>query len=150
MPRAPSSSRACSIDSALPAVEQAGGIIFRVDPVTGVSILLVSSKKERGHWIFPKGHVERGETAAEAALRETEEEAGVGGELLGPAGALEFDWGGRHFRVEYFLIRATSETPRTDGRTKVWLPVADALTRLTHADSRRLLRDAHPRMVDGT
>jgi 8-oxo-dGTP pyrophosphatase MutT (NUDIX family) len=150
MPRASSSSRACSIDSALPAVEQAGGIIFRVDPVTGVSILLVSSKKEPGHWIFPKGHVERGETAAEAALRETEEEAGVTGELLGPAGELEFDWGRRHYRVEYFLIRAASETSRTDGRSKVWLPFADALARLTYADTQRLLRDAHPRMVDGT
>ena len=114
-----------------------------------ISVLLVSSKKEPGHWIFPKGHVERGETAAEAALRETEEEAGVDGELLGPVGALEFDWRGRRYRVEYFLIRATAETPRTDGRTKVWLPFDDALARLTYADTQRLLREAHPRMIDG-
>ena len=115
-----------------------------------VSVLLVSSKKEPGNWIFPKGHVERGETAPEAALRETEEEAGVDGELLGPVGSLEFEWRGRRYRVEYFLIRATAETPRTDGRTKVWLPFADALARLTYADTRRLLSDARPRMVDGT
>jgi 8-oxo-dGTP pyrophosphatase MutT (NUDIX family) len=136
----------------LAAVAQAGGIVFRVHgPGTGgISVLLVSSKKEPGHWIFPKGHVERGETAAEAALRETEEEAGVTGELLGPAGALEFDWGRRHYRVEYFLIRAASETSRTDGRSKVWLPFADALARLTYPETQRLLRDAHPRMVDGT
>jgi 8-oxo-dGTP pyrophosphatase MutT (NUDIX family) len=136
----------------LAAVAQAGGIAFRVHgPGRGdISVLLVSSKKEAGHWIFPKGHIERGETAAEAALRETEEEAGVDGELVGPAGTLEFDWGGRHYLVEYFLIRATSESPRTDGRTKVWLPFADALARLTYADTQRLLRDAHPRMIDGT
>jgi len=126
--------------------------VFRVEgPGPGdFSVLLVSSKKEPGHWIFPKGHVERGETAAEAALRETEEEAGVTGELLGPAGALEFDWGRRHYRVEYFLIRAASETSRTDGRSKVWLPFADALARLTYADTQRLLREARPRMVDGS
>jgi 8-oxo-dGTP pyrophosphatase MutT (NUDIX family) len=134
----------------LPAVAQAGGIVFRAGPTDGdVSILLVSSKKEPGNWIFPKGHVERGETAAAAALRETQEEAGVDGELLGPAGALEFDWGGKRYRVEYFLIRATSETADTDGRTKVWLPFDEALERLTYTDIRRLLREAHPRMADG-
>jgi 8-oxo-dGTP pyrophosphatase MutT (NUDIX family) len=135
----------------LAAVAQAGGIVFRVDGRgdDGISILLVSSKKEPGHWIFPKGHVERGETAAEAALRETEEEAGVGGDLLGPAGALEFDWRGKRYLVEYFLVRATSETPKTDGRTKVWLPFDKALARLTHSDTQRLLREALPRMVDG-
>ena len=115
-----------------------------------VSVLLVSSKKEPGHWIFPKGHVERGESAPQAALRETEEEAGVAGTLLGPLGALEFDWRGKRYLVQYFLIRATSETPKTDGRTKVWLPFDDALDRLTYPDTRQLLRDAHPRMVDGT
>jgi len=126
--------------------------VFRADgPGDGdITVLLVSSKKEPGNWIFPKGHVERGETAPEAALRETEEEAGVAGTLLGPAGALEFDWRGTRYRVEYFLIRATSETPKTDGRTKVWLPFDDALARLTYADTQRLLREAHPRMVDGT
>ena len=126
--------------------------MFRVDgPGDGdISVLLVSSKKEPGHWIFPKGHVERGETAPEAALRETEEEAGVAGTLLGPVGALEFDWRGKRYLVQYFLIRAMSETPRTDGRTKVWLPFDAAVERLTYPDTRQLLRDAHPRMVDGT
>ena len=116
----------------------------------GVSVLLVSSKKEPGHWIFPKGHIERGESAPEAALRETEEEAGVDGDLLGPVGALEFDWRSERYRVEYFLIRARAETDRTDGRTKVWLPFDEALARLTYDDTRRLLREAHPRMVDGS
>jgi 8-oxo-dGTP pyrophosphatase MutT (NUDIX family) len=133
------------------AVAQAGGIVFRVDGPgdDDISVLLVSSKKEPGNWIFPKGHVERGETAAEAALRETVEEAGVDGDLLGPVGTLEFDWRGKRYMVEYFLVRATSETPKTDGRAKVWLPFEDALARLTYADTQRLLREAHPRMVDG-
>jgi ADP-ribose pyrophosphatase YjhB (NUDIX family) len=131
-------------------VAQAGGIVFRADPGRGgVSVLLVSSKKEPGNWIFPKGHVERGETAAEAGLREVEEEAGVTGELIGPAGEQEFEWRGRRYRVDYFLIRAVGETDQTDGRTKVWLPFDDALARLTYPDTRRLLRQAHSRMIDG-
>jgi len=75
--------------------------VFRADgPGDGdITVLLVSSKKEPGNWIFPKGHVERGESAAEAALRETEEEAGVDGALVGPVGALEFEWRGRRYQV---------------------------------------------------
>ena len=129
-------------------VAQAGGIAYRVDARQGgVSVLLVSSKKEPGNWIFPKGHVESGETAREAALRETEEEAGVSGDMLGPAGTQEFDWRGKPFRVEYFLIRATSETSETDGRKKVWLPFDYALKKLTYPETKKMLRDARPRMV---
>ena len=123
-------------------VPQAGGIAFRG---TGrrLSILLVSSKKQPGFWIFPKGHIEHGETAAEAGMRETEEEAGVTGELLGPVGGpLEYDWNGKRYSVQYFLIRATSESPATDGRSIAWVSFEEALTRLSFEDTGRLLREA--------
>ena len=51
-------------------VSQAGGIAFRGSG-RDLTILLVTSKKQPGFWIFPKGHVERGETAAQAGVRET-------------------------------------------------------------------------------
>ena len=42
-------------------------------------------------------------------IRETMEEAGVTGDLLGPVGApLEYDWNGKRYSVQYFLIRATA------------------------------------------
>lgn len=131
------------------AVRQAGGIVFRGSG-GDLSILLVTSKKQPGFLIFPKGHVEPGETDAEAGVRETQEEAGVTGELLGPVGApLEYDWGGKRYRVQYFLIRATSESPATDGRTIAWLPFDEALKRLSFDDTGRLLREARAQM-EGT
>ena len=72
-----------------------------------------------------------------------------GGVSVLAVGALEFDWRSKRYRVEYFLIRARSETNKTDGRKKVWLPYDEALARLTYEDTRRLLRDARPRMIDG-
>ena len=127
-------------------VAQAGGIAFR-GAGRDLSILLVTSKKQAGFWIFPKGHVEPGESAADAGVRETEEEAGVTGELLGPVGApLEYDWNGKRYSVQYFLIRATREEPATDGRTVVWLPFDEALARLSFADTSRLLREARARI----
>jgi 8-oxo-dGTP pyrophosphatase MutT (NUDIX family) len=43
-------------------------------------VLLVTSRYT-GEWIVPKGNVEADESAAQTALREAEEEAGVSGEL---------------------------------------------------------------------
>jgi diadenosine hexaphosphate hydrolase (ATP-forming) len=131
------------------AVPQAGGIAFR-GRGRDLRILLVTAKKQPGFWIFPKGHVEAGETAAEAGVRETQEEAGVTGDLLGPAGTQEFDWGGKRYRVEYFLIRATSEAPANDGRTIAWLPFDEALERLSFDDTGRLLREVRPRIDDAS
>jgi 8-oxo-dGTP pyrophosphatase MutT (NUDIX family) len=123
-------------------VEQAGGIVYRVEHGTP-AILVVTSKRDPSRWIFPKGHIERGETSAETALRETVEEAGVEGDIVGPVGApLEFDWSGKRYRVQYFLIRATSESPSLEGRQKAWLPFDKALKRLSHKELRALLREA--------
>jgi diadenosine hexaphosphate hydrolase (ATP-forming) len=129
-----------------PVVPQAGGIAFRGSG-RDLEILLVTSKKQAGFWIFPKGHVEPGESAAQAGVRETVEEAGVAGDLLGPVGGpLEYDWSGKRYSVQYFLIRARSESPASDGREVVWLPFDDALARLSFGDTGRLLREARPRM----
>ena len=127
------------------AVPLAGGIAFRGHG-RDLKVLLVTSKKQPAVWIFPKGHVEPDETTAEAGVRETQEEAGVTGDLLGPAGTLEYDWGGKRYRVEYFLIRATSEAPANDGRTIAWLAFDEALDRLSFDDTGRLLRELRGRM----
>ena len=49
----------------------AGGVVRNAQ---GEVLLL---KHKSGSWVFPKGHIDPGETALEAALREVEEEAGV-------------------------------------------------------------------------
>ena len=129
-------------------VLQAGGIAFRGSG-RDLRILLVTSKKQPGFWIFPKGHVEPGETAAQAGVRETMEEAGVTGDLIGGVGVpLEYDWDGKRYSVQYFLIRATAESPASDGRTIAWLPIDEAMARLSFDDTGRLLREARGRMEE--
>ena len=51
-----------------------------VEGPEGVQVLLISSRKGKGH-VFPKGGWEEDEGLSEAAMRETVEEAGVRGEL---------------------------------------------------------------------
>ena len=42
-----------------------------------VLLLQHVSKGRKGHWDFPKGHVDKGETEIETALRELKEETGI-------------------------------------------------------------------------
>jgi 8-oxo-dGTP pyrophosphatase MutT (NUDIX family) len=55
--------------------DQSFGIIPTHDHAGSRRFLLVHQKK--GHWGFPKGHAEKGESATESALRELAEETGI-------------------------------------------------------------------------
>jgi 8-oxo-dGTP pyrophosphatase MutT (NUDIX family) len=127
-------------------VQQAGGIVFRRNRA-GISILLVRAKRDPSAWIFPKGHIEPGETARATAVRETREEAGVQGEAMGEIGdPQEFEWAGRWYRVQYFLIQMTSESDETDGRAKAWFSFDEALDRISFTSARDLLLQARKRI----
>lgn len=52
-----------------------GAVIFR--KYHGNTELLLIKHTNGGHWSFPKGHVEPGETEAETARREVREETGL-------------------------------------------------------------------------
>jgi len=74
--------------------------------VVGTDGCLVLRRAGTDEWIFPKGHLERGERAADAAVREVREETGLDIRLLGPIGTTRYAFGrdGQHRkRVEWFL-----------------------------------------------
>lgn len=56
----------------------AGAIVYR-HTAEGLRFLLITDAY--GHWTFPKGHLEAGETSTAAARREVAEETGVDGHL---------------------------------------------------------------------
>lgn len=123
-------------------IPQAGAIVFRRDDGF-VRVLLVRSLKDPRLWVFPKGSIEAGETPQVAALRETFEEAGVSGLIVGRAGpTLGFESGGRHLAVEYFLVEMTAEMPSPEGREKCWYLPEDAADRITFQNARDLLKSA--------
>lgn len=126
----------------MPIIQQAGSIVVRTDGKEP-QVLLVTARRNPRNWIFPKGHIEKGETPEQAALRETKEEAGVVGKLLGPAGVLEYGFLGAKARVEYFLVRFMKEAgPPEDGRQRAWYTLDQALDRLNYKNTRKLLRRA--------
>lgn len=102
-------------------------------------------------WGLPKGHVEEGETPAGAALREVEEETGLGHLVLGPA-LQTIDWffrargGVVHKYCHFYLIEApTGETqPQLgEGITACrWVPLQEALRQISYDNARDVLRIA--------
>ena len=101
-------------------IEQAGGIVVRRE--RGVAHLLIVSGRRRPHrWVLPKGRIEPGECARDAALREVEEEAGVTGALIAPLGSVLREGSRGLVRVEYFLIEFEREHPTGgEGRRVRW------------------------------
>ena len=119
-------------------VEQAGGVVYRRGP-DGPEFLLVRARKDPSHWIFPKGHIEKGETAAVAAVREVEEEAGATGRVIKELQpSLRFRSGSEFVNVRYYLIEAIDISKPAERETR-WLLPADAARTITHDDARHLL-----------
>lgn len=102
-------------------------------------------------WTLPKGKLEAGETPRAAAVREVREETGLDC-LLGPAlGAIAYvDAGGRDKTVDYWLVAATTEelAPTKEIDAARWLPLAEALAKLSHDRDRDVLRRAATSLSD--
>jgi 8-oxo-dGTP diphosphatase len=128
--------------------KQAGAIVVRAGK-TGPRILLVTARRNPDNWIFPKGHVEAGETLKAAAVREALEEAGVEGQVVAAAGKMTFEFGANTYRVHYFVVRTSDAGSQREGRRLRWLKYKQALRRLTFEETRDLLREAWPRIKIG-
>jgi 8-oxo-dGTP diphosphatase len=119
----------------------AGGIIWRRDPLAPPEVLLVRHARNRG-WGFPKGKVERGETAREAALREVREETGLRCRCEGLVGSVVYRSSGGRSRVAtyWFMrpvrggIRVGSEIDRIE-----WVPLGRAAERMVGRPEAALL-----------
>ena len=125
----------------------AGGVVFRRGEQP--SILLIRDPYE--NWGLPKGHIEGGETPAQAALREVEEETGLA-HLAVVAQLPTIDWYFRdrgrlvHKFCHFFLLEAgLGETvPQLDeGITECqWLSLTDALETISYANARDVISAA--------
>lgn len=135
----------------------AGGLVVDLSGEVPVGALIGRlDRRGRLLWSLPKGHLEDGETAEQAAVREVAEETGIDGEILGGLGTIDF-WfvaeGRRvHKTVHHFLMRATGgELSDADVEVSevAWVPLSEIGARLAYRDERDLLTDV-PRMLADT
>ena len=136
-----------------PVVERsAGGVVIRTLDGS-VHILLIRDPYRT--WGLPKGHVEEGEGAADAALREVREETGLEDLELGPdLGEIDWTFRRRGKRVRkhcrFFLMASARGEARpeiSEGITECrWLPVEEALRTVDYDNARSILEKGVERL----
>jgi len=114
-------------------------------PVRKGRVCVVTSSNGK-RWVIPKGLIEPGQTAGEAALQEAWEEAGLVGKLQAePVGTYLYDkWCGT-CHVTVFLMDVTetaADWPERLLRQRTWLTPASALQRIDDPGLADLLRSA--------
>jgi 8-oxo-dGTP pyrophosphatase MutT (NUDIX family) len=122
-------------------IDQAGAVAVR-GRGADAEVLVVRARKNPEHWIFPKGHIERGESSEDAALRELREEGGVDGAIVRLLGVSTFQAGHDEIKVSYFLVRFARTVPSTEQRELRWTSFDKARRLLTFDDARQLLEVA--------
>jgi len=118
-----------------------GGVVFKLTS-EGPRYLVVEASGTRDRWVFPKGHIESGETAASAALREVGEEAGVRARVVRRLRPVEQKKEGEPISILYYLMAYAGRTTPLDKRRVRWLSFDQALEALDRGKSRRVLRAA--------
>jgi phosphohistidine phosphatase len=112
--------------------EQAGVVAFRRKKGDLEVCLIRNTGRKK--WKIPKGFVDAGETAEQAALKEAWEEAGLRGRLVGePIGSYEYKKWGYELTVAVFVMEVTGEEEDWEEsrfRERKWWPVDTAFTLL--------------------
>ncbi len=126
-----------------------GAVIYRL--TEGSKEYLLIKAKNGGHWDFPKGHMEAGETEIETALREVKEETGLSVSLIpGFRESISYVDTVKHKykTVVFFLAVINSQEVKIQESEIVdfeWLNYDDALERLTYQNSKEAFRKMlHP------
>ena len=122
-------------------VKAAGGVVCR-EGSSGETEIVVVHRPAYDDWTLPKGKVDPDETPEECALREVKEETGFRCELGRPVGCTAYvDRRGRNKLACYWVMEVMSGRFRPGGEVDrmAWLPVADAVKRLTYERDKALI-----------
>jgi len=129
--------------------ETSAGCVVFVRENAGLQFLLLHYSK--GHWDFPKGHIEGNESAKEAMLRELKEETGIASVKVIPGFEEHityfFKQNGETIKkkVIFFLVEsATKEVKLSfEHMGYEWLPYKKAVKKVTFNNARQVLKKAY-------
>src|SRR5580692_9972555 len=125
-------------------VMAAGGIVLRREKNPRIAVVRL---RKRNEWVPPKGKLDDGETPRAAAEREVLEETGHDVSVHEFLGTLVYESGGRSKVVHYWRMEADGEPVHAlmdDVKAVDWLPLDEALERLSRAYERAFLANVGP------
>jgi 8-oxo-dGTP pyrophosphatase MutT (NUDIX family) len=123
------------------AIRAAGGVICRTGASDETEIAVIH-RPAYDDWTLPKGKVEPNESPEDCALREVREETGFKCELVRPLGCTAYvDRRGRDKVACYWVmeVRGGRFRPGIEVDKLVWLPVAQAVKRLSYGRDKTLV-----------
>lgn len=131
-----------------PRVSVAGALVYRINGTT-IEFLVQKSKKRPDVWLFPKGHVEFGETNEEAALRELIEESGVSGKNIGFLHEFTVETENEIQRITFYLFQFSGIVGEPEkGRDPKWLDAPSAIACLSFCEYSQMIIMASERLTD--
>jgi 8-oxo-dGTP diphosphatase len=122
----------------------AGGIVLRQAETPLVAVVRL---RKRNEWVLPKGKLDRGETPRAAAEREVNEETGHDVAVHEFLGTLVYESRGGSKVVHFWRMEARGEPVHElmrDVRSVDWLPLGDAVERLSRGYERAFLENVGP------
>ncbi len=130
----------------------AGGVIFHSHNGK-THVLLI--KDSYGRWSLPKGHIEKGETSEQAALRECAEETGIPlGDLkaVEKLGDIKYVYqlhGKKIFKaVSFFLVesKTTALKHQWEVQDAQWFSPDEAAEKIEYANTKEIMKKALKRI----
>lgn len=122
----------------------AGGIVLRQNETP---LFAVVRLRKRNEWVLPKGKLDDGETARDAARREVLEETGHDVSVHEFLGTLVYESGRGSKVVHYWRMEAHGgqiHDLMRDVKAVDWLPLDDAVERLSRGYERAFLANVGP------
>lgn len=132
----------------LPVVREysAGGLVF--DEQGRVAIIARHSRSGHLEWCLPKGHIEKGETPQQTAVREVYEETGILGEVIDSIATIDYWFTGTtqrvHKLVHHFALKrvggelTVEGDPDHEAEDAIWVDFKDLDDVLSYPNERRI------------
>lgn len=138
-----------TVSEAVRKEKSCGAVIWRMQD--GRREYLLIQHQNGGHWSFPKGHVEAGETEEETACREIWEETGLSAMLdTSFRHVVTFSPKPRTLKdVIFFLATVKPGTARRQEKEILslgWFPFEEACAQVTFASDKELLAAAEDKL----
>lgn len=131
----------------------AGGVVFNGDDV-----LIIENDKHE--WAFPKGVVRPGNKMIDVALERIKIECGIDATILVPCGKTHYEFYSVsrrkpvHNNVSWFIMKASSTEAAANENENIlsakFMPVIEALDKVTYSQDRTLLMMAYQRYKEIT